>query len=54
VARGLHTATLLPNHKVLMVYGSNSNTNCYVGLSSIELYDAGTGSFTEIVSDSGA
>ena len=53
VARGLHTATLLPNNKVLVAYGSNSNTNCYLGLSSIEVYDAGTGTFTEIVGDSG-
>jgi Galactose oxidase, central domain len=53
VARGLHTATLLPDNKVLMVYGSNSSTACYLGLSSIEVYDAGTGRFTEIVGDSG-
>ncbi len=57
VARGLHTATLLPNNKVLVAYGSNSsaytNLTGYVGLSSIELYDAGTGTFTEIVGDSG-
>jgi len=53
VARGLHTATLLPNNKVLVADGSNSNTNCYLGLSSIELYDAGTGTFTEIVEDYG-
>jgi hypothetical protein len=52
-ARGLHTATLLPNNKVLVVFGSNSNTNCYVGLSSIELYDAGKGTFTEIVGEDG-
>ena len=57
VARGLHTATLLPNNKVLVAYGSNSsaytNATGYVGLSSIEVYDAGTGAFTEIVGDSG-
>ena len=57
VARGLHTATLLPNNKVLVAYGSNSNkytdATGYVGLSSIEVYDAGTGTFTEIVGDSG-
>jgi hypothetical protein len=58
VARGLHTATLLPDNKVLMAYGSNSsaytNATGYVGLSSIEVYDAGTGTFTEVVGDSGA
>jgi hypothetical protein len=57
VARGLHTATLLPDNKVLVVYGSNSSAYTeaagYVGLSSIEVYDAGTGTFTEIVGDSG-
>jgi len=51
--RGLQTATLLPNKKVLVAYGSNSNRNCYLGLSSIELYDAGAGTFTEIVGDDG-
>jgi hypothetical protein len=57
VARGLHTATLLPDNKVLVAYGSNSSAYTdaagYVGLSSIEVYDAGTGTFTEIVGDSG-
>jgi hypothetical protein len=57
-ARGLHTATLLPGNKVLVAYGSNSSayTNAagYVGLSSIEVYDAVTGTFTEIVGDDGA
>lgn len=57
VARGLHTATLLSNNKVLVAYGSNSSKNSiatgYVGLSSIEVYDSGTGTFTEIVGDSG-
>jgi Galactose oxidase, central domain/Bacterial Ig-like domain (group 2)/Kelch motif len=52
-ARGLHTATLLPNNKVLVAYGSNSNTNCYLGLSSIEVYDPGMGTFTKIVGDDG-
>jgi galactose oxidase-like protein/Big-like domain-containing protein/Kelch motif protein len=56
-ARGLHTATLLPNNKVLVAYGSNSsaytNATGYVGLSSIELYDVGTGTFTEIVGEDG-
>ncbi len=57
VARGLHTATLLPDNKVLVAYGSNSSAYTdaagYVGLSSIEVYDAGSGTFTEIVGDSG-
>src|SRR5271156_532207 len=52
-ARGLHTATLLPDNKVLVAYGSNSSTNCYLGLSSIEVYDAGTGTFTEIAGEDG-
>ena len=56
-ARGLHTATLLPDNKVLVAYGSNSSkysiATGYVGLSSIEVYDSGTGTFTEIVGDSG-
>jgi hypothetical protein len=57
-ARGLHTATLLPDNKVLVAYGSNSSAYSiatgYVGLSSIEVYDPGTGTFTEIVGDDGA
>ena len=57
-ARGLHTATLLPDNKVLVAYGSNSssytNATGYVGLSSVEVYDPGTGTFTEIVGDDGA
>ena len=57
-ARGLHTATLLPDNKVLVAYGSNSsaynNAAGYVGLSSIEVYDPSTGTFTEIVGDDGA
>jgi len=57
VARGLHTATLLPNNKVLVAYGSNSSAYTdatgYFGLSSVEVYDASTGTFTEIVGDSG-
>jgi Bacterial Ig-like domain (group 2)/Kelch motif/Galactose oxidase, central domain len=57
VARGLHTATLLSNNKVLVAYGSNSSkysiATGYVGLSSIEVYDSGTGTFTEIAGDSG-
>jgi hypothetical protein len=51
-ARGLHTATLLPNNKVLVAYGSKSAANG-VGLSSVELYDVGTGTFTEIVGEDG-
>ena len=57
-ARGLHTATLLPDNKVLVAYGSNSssytNATGYVGLSSIEVYDPGTGTLTEIVGEDGA
>ena len=57
VARGLQTATLLPNNKVLVAYGSDSSAYTeatgYVGLSSVEVYDAGTGTFTEILGDSG-
>ena len=55
-ARGLHTATLLPDNKVLVAYGSNSSsyTAGYVGLSSVEVYDPGTGTFTEIVGEDGA
>jgi len=56
-ARGMHTATLLPNNKVLMAYGSNSGTYIqetgYAGLSSVEVYDPGTGTFTEILGDDG-
>jgi Bacterial Ig-like domain (group 2)/Galactose oxidase, central domain/Kelch motif len=56
-ARGLHTATLLPNNKVLVAYGSNSSTYNegigYVGLSSVELYDPGPEAFTEILGDDG-
>jgi Galactose oxidase, central domain/Kelch motif len=57
-ARGLHTATLLPDNKVLVAYGSNSSSYTtatgYVGLSSIEVYDPSTGMFTEIVGEDGA
>jgi hypothetical protein len=56
-ARGLHTATLLPNNKVLIAYGSNSSSYTeatgYVGLSSVEVYDPDTGKFTEIEGDDG-
>lgn len=57
-ARGLQSATLLPNNKVLVAYGSNSSSfteaTGYVGLSSLELYDIATGTFTEIVGEDGA
>jgi len=56
-ARGLHTATLLPDNKVLVAYGSNrsayTDATGYVGLVSIEVYDPGTGTFTEIVGEDG-
>jgi len=56
-ARGLHTATLMPNNKVLVAYGSNSSTYFqafgYVGLTSVEVYDISTGKFTEILGDDG-
>jgi hypothetical protein len=56
-ARGLHTATLLPDNKVLVAYGSNSsaynNAAGYVGLTGIEVYDVGTGTFTEIIGEDG-
>jgi len=42
-ARDYHTATLLPNGKVLVVGGSTSNT---VVLASAELYDPTTGAWT--------
>jgi|HubBroStandDraft_6_1064221.scaffolds.fasta_scaffold130628_2 hypothetical protein len=57
-ARGLQTATLLPNNKVLIAYGSNSSSYTeaagYVGLSSVEVYDPGTGTFTELFGDDGS
>ncbi len=42
---------------MLVAYGSNStaysNATGYVGLTSIEVYDAGTGTFTEVVGEDG-
>jgi hypothetical protein len=56
--RGLQTATLLPDNKVFVAYGSNSNSYTeatgYVGLSSVEVYDPGTGTFTELFGDDGS
>jgi len=56
-ARGLHTATLLPDNKVLVAYGSNSSAYTsatgYVGLTGIEVYDPGTGTFTQIFGEDG-
>jgi len=43
VARALHTATLLPNGKVLVAGGEDSNQT---PLASAELYDPGTGTWT--------
>jgi N-acetylneuraminic acid mutarotase len=49
---------LLPDNEVLVAYGSNSSSYTiatgYVGLSSIEVYDPGKGTFTEIVGEDGA
>jgi WD40 repeat protein len=41
-----HTATLLPNGKVLIAGGSNKNRAEYYGITSAELYDPATGTFT--------
>jgi hypothetical protein len=47
----------MPNNKVLVAYCSNSSTYIqgadYVGLTSVEVYDVGTGTFTEILGDDG-
>ncbi len=48
-ARQEHTATLLPNGKVLVTGGSDFATNGYVSLSSAELYDPATGTWTATV-----
>jgi hypothetical protein len=45
-ARGYHTATLLPNGKVLMAGGATpSDPICIGGIASVELYDPAAGSF---------
>lgn len=48
VARSSHTATLLPDGKVLLCGGSKgwSNLNGYPGDNTAEIYDPATGSFT--------
>ncbi|HYO52521.1 kelch repeat-containing protein [Archangium sp.] len=46
-ARRYHTATLLPNGKVLIVGGSDGNESL---LASAELYDPATGTFTSVAS----
>jgi N-acetylneuraminic acid mutarotase len=45
-ARGEHTATLLPNGKVLITGGINKTSGTFLSLSSSELYDPATGTWT--------
>lgn len=46
VARAAHTATLLPNGKVLIAGGQNMPNFPFYAIASSELYDPGTGRFT--------
>ena len=43
--REFHTATLLPNGKVLVAGGAHQDTYCLAGIASAELYDPAVGSF---------
>src|ERR1035437_8529421 len=43
--REFHTATLLPNGKVLEAGGAHQDTYCLAGIASAELYDPAVGSF---------
>jgi hypothetical protein len=46
VARGYHTATLLPNGKVFIAGGEIPNITPNLGTASVELYDPSTGTFS--------